>query len=63
MQKALLDAGIDRHTPIQATEHGVIWDGHHAVRVAAERGIELTVLVVKQKVAPSARSIMDLPVR
>jgi hypothetical protein len=62
MQKMLLDAGCGRHTPIQVTTDGVIWDGHHAIRVAAEKGIEVTVKVVQQKLIPTASSIMDLPV-
>jgi hypothetical protein len=63
VQKALMDAGSERHTPIQVTAAGVIWDGHHAIRIAAERGIDVTVKVVKQQVNPTAASIMDLPVR
>ena len=30
MQQALLDAGLERHTAIEVTPDGVIWDGHHA---------------------------------
>lgn len=62
MQRALLDAGSERYTPIQVTPDAVIWDGHHAVRVAAEKGIDVTVHVVQQKLKPSASSIMDLKV-
>ena len=62
IQKALVDAGIERHTPIQVTLEGVIWDGHHGVRIAAEKGTEITVLVVNQTVNPSATSILDLVV-
>lgn len=62
MQKALLDAGIARHTPIQVTTDGIIWDGHHALRIAADIGITVTVKVVKLKLIPSAGSILDLPV-
>jgi hypothetical protein len=62
IQTALLDAGTDRHTPIQVTQDGVIWDGHHAVRVAAERGIVIKAKVVKLALKPSAASILDLPV-
>jgi hypothetical protein len=60
IQKALVDAGTERSTPIQVTLDGVIWDGHHAVRIAAESGIVLTVQVVNQRVNPTAGSIMDL---
>jgi hypothetical protein len=62
MQAALVDAGVERYTPIQVTPDGVIWDRHHAVRVAAERGITVTVQVVNQRAKPTAASIMDLPV-
>jgi hypothetical protein len=62
MQQALLDAGTDRSTPIEVTPDGVIWDGHHAVRIAAEKGIAVVVKVVNVKMKPAASSIMDLPV-
>jgi hypothetical protein len=62
IQRMLMDSGIQRHTPIQVTWEGVIWDGHHAIRIAAERGPVLTVLVVNQKVTPSTSSILILPV-
>jgi hypothetical protein len=61
MQQALLDAGIDRSTPIEVTPDGVIWDGHHAVRIAAEKGRLVTVKVVNVKLHPTASSIMNLP--
>jgi hypothetical protein len=62
MQQALLDAGIDRSTPIEVTPDGVIWDGHHAVRIAAEKGMPIIVKIVNVRVDPTASSIMDLPV-
>jgi hypothetical protein len=62
-QKALLDAGIARHTPIQVTAEGVIWDGHHFARIAAAAGILVTVKVVNLKLNPTASSILNLPVR
>ena len=62
MQQALLDAGTKRITPIEVTPNGVIWDGHHAVRVAAGKGLPLTVKVVNVKVNPAASSIIALPV-
>jgi hypothetical protein len=63
MQQALLDAGIQRTTPIEVTPDGVIGDGHHAVRIAAGKGLPITVKVVNVKVNPTASSIMFLPVR
>jgi hypothetical protein len=62
IQQELVDAGSERHTPIQVTVGGVIWDGHHAIRIAAEQRREVTVKVVNQKMKPTAASIMDLPV-
>jgi hypothetical protein len=62
IQKSLIDAGTKRHTPIQVTVDGVIWDGHHALRIAAELGILVTVKVVIQKATPTAASILQLPV-
>jgi hypothetical protein len=62
IQQGLLDSGTQRSTPIRVAPDGVIWDGHHAVRLAAEQGSTLTVQVVKFKLTPTAASILDLPV-
>jgi hypothetical protein len=62
VQQSLLDAGTERCTPIEVTPDGVIWDGHHAVRIAAEKRMLVTVKVVSVKVNPTASSIRDLPV-
>lgn len=62
MQQALLEAGTERNTPIEVTPDGVIWDGHHAVRIAAEKGLLVTVKVVNVKLNPTVSSIMALPV-
>jgi hypothetical protein len=62
IQKMLLDTGKDRYTAIQVTVDGVIWDGHRAIRAAAERQCEVTVQVVNQRANPAASSILDLPV-
>ena len=62
LQKALSDCGTERSTPIEVTPDGVIWDGHHAVRVAVEAGKPVTVKVVNVRVKPTAASILDLPV-
>lgn len=61
-QQKLLDTGIARATPIEVTPDGVIWDGHHAVRVAAENGKLVGVKVVAVRVNAVAASIMDLKV-
>jgi hypothetical protein len=62
-QSALRQAGTPRSTPIRVTTEGVIWDGHHAVRVAAERGETVDVRVVPLLVPPSGLTILQLPVR
>jgi hypothetical protein len=62
IQQGLLDSGTQRSTPIRVTPDGVIWDGHHAVRLAAEQGTRVSVQVVKFKQTPTAASILDLPV-
>ncbi len=62
MQQALLDAGARRTTPIEVTSDGVIWDGHHAVRIAAEKRLPITIKVVSVKVNSTAPSILLLPV-
>lgn len=61
-QRTLQQSGQKRHTPIQVTRGGVIWDGHHAVRAAAEAGATVDVLVVAVDVPATASSILDLPV-
>jgi hypothetical protein len=62
VQQALATAGTERSTPIEVTSDGVIWDGHHAVRIAAEMGKLVMVKVVKVRQNPKASSIMDLVV-
>jgi hypothetical protein len=62
-QRTLLLSGAKRATPIQVTPDGVIYDGHHATRAAAEEGRTIDVLVIAAAVKPSAASILHLPVR
>jgi hypothetical protein len=62
-QRALAHANTPRWTPIQVTADGVIWDGHHAVRVAAEQGTIVAVVIVPGSVPPSGLTILQLPVR
>ncbi len=63
LQRGLIRAGVPRHTPLQVTPAGVIWDGHHAIRIAAEDGRTVEVLVVAVTLAPSGLTILQLPVR
>jgi hypothetical protein len=62
-QRGLLRSKQQRLTPIQVTPDGVIWDGHHAVRAAAEGGQTVTVLVIDERIPPAGPTILQLPVR
>ncbi len=62
-QRSLIRAGRPRLTPIQVSREGVIVDGHHAVRAAAEEGRAVDVLVERLSAPAKAGSIMDLTVR
>ena len=63
VQAALRQTGTPRSTPILVTIQGVIWDGHHAVRLAAENGERVDVRVVALLESPSGLTILQLPVR
>src|SRR3954452_22438493 len=60
VQAALRRAGTPRSTPILVTTQGVIWDGHHAVRLAAENGETVDVRVVALSESPSGSKIPRL---
>jgi hypothetical protein len=61
-QTQLLLAGLPRRTPIQVTSEGVIWDGHHGARAAAELGLTVDVVVVAHQQPPSGSTLLQLPV-
>lgn len=52
LQRGLLAAGVRRWTPIQVRPDGVISDGHHAARAAAEQGLAVEVVVTSPRVPP-----------
>jgi hypothetical protein len=62
VQVQLLRSGTPRFTPVQVTTDGVIFDGHHAVRAAAEAGRPIDVKVIAFPLPAAADSILDLPV-
>ena len=62
-QRRLLLSGTPRFTPVQVTPDGVIFDGHHMVRAAAEIGKLIDVRVVGITQPPTGEMILDLPVR
>jgi hypothetical protein len=62
-QRILRQTQTTRLTPIQVGVDGVIWDGHHAVRVAAELGETVDVQVVAWSDPWSGLTILKLPVR
>lgn len=61
-QNKLVQSGTPRHSPVLVNTEGVIFDGHHAVRVAAEDGTLIDMKVIDYPVAATADSILDLPV-
>jgi hypothetical protein len=63
VQRALIRAGRPRFTPILVTSEGVIVDGHHAVRAAAEERILVDVTVSPLPASRQPGSILDLPLR
>jgi hypothetical protein len=62
-QRRLLLSGTARFTPVQVTPDGVIFDGHHMVRAAAEEGKLIEVRVIGIAQPPFGDMILDLPVR
>jgi hypothetical protein len=62
-QRVLIRGGQARFTPILVTTDGVIVDGHHAVRAAAEEGNLVEVTVSPLPATGRAGSILDLPLR
>ena len=62
-QRMLRQSRTPRFTPIQVGVDGIIWDGHHAVRLVAEMGETVEVLVVAVSDIWSGLTILQLPVR
>jgi hypothetical protein len=62
-QRKLIESGQARFTPIQVSQEGVIIDGHHYIRAAAEERRLIEVLVTSLSARPLADSILDLPLR
>jgi hypothetical protein len=62
-QRRLLLGGVARCTPVKATSAGVIFDGHHMVRAAAEDGMLIDVSIIGIAQPPVGEMILDLPVR
>lgn len=62
-QRQLIKSKCTRSTPILVTPAGIIYDGHHAVRAAAEEAVNVSIKIIDQPLVPRAASILDLPVR
>jgi hypothetical protein len=62
-QRQLLRSGTPRFSPAQVSPDGVIFDGHHMVRAAAEEGKLIDVRVVGISQPPAGELILNLPVR
>lgn len=63
IQRMLRQTHTARSTPIKIGPDGVIWDGHHAVRLAAEAGETVDVFVVPYSDPGSGLTILQLPIR
>jgi len=59
----VIQSGQVRFTPIQVSREGVIIDGHHYTRAAAEEGRLIEVVVTSLSAVALADSILDLPLR
>ena len=62
-QRNLIRSKRTRYTPIQVSQDGVIIDGHHYARAAAEEGQLVEVLVSGFSAAACAVSVLELPLR
>ena len=62
-QRKLIKSGQAKFTPIQVSREGVIIDGHHYVRAAAEEKRLIEVLVTSLSAGATADSILDLTLR
>jgi hypothetical protein len=63
LQRQLILSGRPRFTPILVSQEGVIIDGNHAVRAAAEEGRIIDVMISALVVSAQGDSILDLPLR
>ncbi len=61
VQRQLVDSETPRYTPIEVTKDGVIWDGNHGVRAAAEGRKAVDVVVVPGSTTGKG-NVLDLPV-
>jgi hypothetical protein len=61
-QERLIQQGIPRATPIQVTPAGVIYDGNHGARAAAQAGVPVRVEVVPPWPIQPQGPVMNLPV-
>lgn len=63
LQRGLMQSGVVRKTLIEVTSDGVIVDGHHGVRAAAEVGLLVAVKISSLPVSAKPGSILELDVR
>ena len=61
VQRELIERGIRRFTIIEVNRDGVVLNGNHGVRAAAEAGTAVSVLV-RDLPLPSFGKLLDLPV-
>ena len=62
VQLALIDSGVRRAMMIKVNEVGRVYDGHHGVRAAIDRGIAVDVEVLQGIDAPAGPPLIrDMP--
>ena len=61
IQRQLIASGIKRHTMIQVNLQGVIVQGNHGARAAAERGLPIDIIIVDLPY-PNFGPILQIPV-
>jgi hypothetical protein len=63
LKKAPDPINANPNDPIKVTKDGKIYDGHHRVRIAAESGKPVDVVVVNGTIGGPGGTILDLPIR
>jgi hypothetical protein len=61
LQRQLIADGIKRHSLIQVNCEGIILEGNHGARAAADAGVPVNVQVIDLP-HPSTGSILDIPI-
>lgn len=63
LQRELIKNNIERKTVIKVTKEGIIEDGHHGARAAAEVGKYVDVEVVSRTISSTNTPILKMPIK